>query len=482
MKHSEFGAFTGIAATMAVFGLTAVLYTQSAPQQTTSMIPATPAGEALRALVASYNTGKHAEARWARWFSIFGPLESVIVERSDPASIKAWLQGRITRRWIGIDLRLDVAKPAAAAHIAVFQLGGALPPELRITPAGALRGEALAREVRTYLDAMCVADYFSGTVVVTAGDKPVVEVACGMASRRYGIPNRVDTRFSIASVGKTFTAVAVLQLVQKGKLALTDRVGTFIPDYPIASMRDATIEQLLTHTSGIGRAERDWIADRIPIPLSTLVEQTTAKPLFPPGTSARYSNEGFLLLGRIVEIAAGEPYAQYVQRQVFDAAGMSGSSFLGWDDETPNVATPYSNFRMTGNGQQQFEPGPRRNALMLHGIRGTPAGGAFSTAPDLAAFARGLRDGRLLDATHAMKLAEPIVRQPPPFRAFSYGVEVAETGGVDYYGKSGGAQGVSANWLTLPSLDMSLVVLSNYDNASDLVLTYLTELVTGTRR
>lgn len=458
-------------------GVSARLTTQSvlAPR---AEVPVTRAGGALTTLLATFNTGKDLEPRWARWFSVFGPVELGVIERSTDLKLKVWLQGKATRRWLGVDITVDPSKPESP-EIVVLQLGGALPPGLRsVQPLRA--GEAFANHTTSYLDQMCAGGYFSGAVIVRQRSTATVQHACGLASRQFRAPIAIDTKFSLASVGKVFTAVAILQLVQAGKLSLTDPLSRFIPDYPVIALRGATIGQLLTHASGVGRAERDWIADRVSVPLDVLIGQTTAPSLFAPGMSVRYSNEGFLLLGRIVEVASGQPYAAYLQARIFDPAGMKQSGLFAWSEEPPNTAVPYSNFVMTAEGRQVFEPGPRRSALMLHGARGTPAGGAFSTAPDMVAFTAALFGGVLLDRAHAALLGTAIVNQPPPFKAFGYGVEVASANGTPWFGKSGGAQGVSANWVRLPTLETTVVVLSNYDAASDLVTSYIVDVLTAT--
>jgi D-alanyl-D-alanine carboxypeptidase len=445
--------------------------------QTAPPIPDTPAGRALGELLRDYNTGRPASDRWARWYSIYGPVDVGIVEVSEPARIRAWVRGRLTRGWLGLDLEVDSANLSAEPGVTVFQLNGALPPELAAGFREPPRDTAqLRREIAAYLDALAGADFFSGVVLVVKDGEPFFSGAYGAASRRYGAPNALDTRFDLASLGKVFTAVAVLQLVQAGRVTLGDTVGTFLPDYPVAAVRGATVEQLLTHRSGIGRAAEDWIADRIDRGLDSLVAHTTAEPLFAPGTSMRYSNEGFLILGKIIEAASGQGYEAYLREHVFTPAGMTRTGLFAWDEERENVATPYTHFRFVAPGQQAFAAGERRNALMMHGMRGSPAGGAFSTAPDLAAFTRALLEHRLLDAEHLAAMTSPVVRQPPPFGSLGLGVAVGERAGGATFGHGGDAQGVSTSWTVLPSAGYAVIVLSNYDAIADLVATRILEL------
>jgi CubicO group peptidase (beta-lactamase class C family) len=436
-----------------------------------------PAGKAFAEWLAEYNSGESTNARWARWYSVYGPLEVGPREVAERFRTRVWVRGRITCGWLGIDLQVDSLSPGAPARITVLQLGGALPRELASAyrqPVGSARiRDALAE----YLNALEAQDYFSGVVLVTRFGNPVFEGAYGLASRRFDVPNRSDTKFSLASLGKVFTAVAVLQLAQSGHLSLTDTVGKFIPSYPVATVRGATVEQLLTHTSGIGRTSEDWIASRIMLPLDSLLARTAAEPMFSPGEGVRYSNEGFLLLGKIVERASGQAYEAYLREHIFDPAGMNDTGFPAWDEEVPNVATPYTNFRFVSSGQQVFVAGPRRNALMMHGMAGTPAGGAVSTAPDLASFAAGLLSGRLLDSAHLAAMMKPSVRQPPPFPSLGYGVTVGDENGIRRFGKGGDAQGVNTNWTVVPELGYVVIVLSNYDSVGDVVHSHILNLL-----
>src|SRR5262249_51688178 len=118
---------------------------------------------------------------------------------------------------------------------------------------GKLTDAEIARALEAYVDRMASADLFSGTVLVTRDGKPLFSRACGLASRAFNVPNRLDTKFNLGSMNKMFTAVAIAQLAQQGKLSFDDTLIKVLPDYPNKEIaQKITIHQLLTHTSGLG--------------------------------------------------------------------------------------------------------------------------------------------------------------------------------------------------------------------------------------
>jgi CubicO group peptidase (beta-lactamase class C family) len=169
---------------------------------------------------------------------------------------------------------------------------------------------------------------FSGVVLIAAGDRVLVERAYGMADRQRGIPNTAATRFRVASLSKAFTAAAIRLLVSAGKLSLSDPLGRFVPGVPNGDT--ITIQQLLTHESGVGEIDA---ADNFTECLSneeTLRRIGKTPPLFAPGAGDSYSNEGYFLLALVIEKVSGESYAGFLKKHIFDPLGMkrSGTSCL----------------------------------------------------------------------------------------------------------------------------------------------------------
>src|SRR5688500_16560662 len=159
-----------------------------------------------------------------------------------------------------------------------------------------------------WLGAVAATDSFSGVVAIARNGKVLYSRAAGVADERTKAPITLDTRFTLASLGKMFTAVAIGQLLDQRKLALTDTVAKFLPDFPNRDARRVTIAQLLSHTSGLGsycneryEAQREGLftlADYVPL--------FADEPLrFAPGERFGYSNSGYIVLGRIVETVSG---------------------------------------------------------------------------------------------------------------------------------------------------------------------------------
>jgi D-alanyl-D-alanine carboxypeptidase len=258
------------------------------------------------------------------------------------------------------------------------------------------RDEVLAR-IRALLDEQARADLFSGTVLLAYEGQVLLNEARGLASIEYGVANRTGTRFNLGSLNKLFTRVAIGQLAEKGKLALEDKIGKFLPGYPNPeAAANVTVRQLLDMTSGIGdffgEKFMDTPKDRIRS-LNDYLQLFAGQPLlFQPGTDRRYSNGGYIVLGLIIEKASGEPYGDYVRENIYRPAGMEATGHLDADMPEAEVASGYT--RNWGEGDHAAEP--RRNNLYTRPARGSSAGGGYSTAMDLFKFAMALKTGKLL--------------------------------------------------------------------------------------
>jgi CubicO group peptidase (beta-lactamase class C family) len=250
------------------------------------------------------------------------------------------------------------------------------------------QNEALTRAIAARVDS----ESFSGVVLVAHRGEPVVELARGMSSRAKSIANTPATRFQLASGDKWFTKIAISQLIAEGRVKLSDTVGRFLPGYPNATVRSkVTVEQLLTHRSGLGAYFNDaYLARREK--LRTLEDVValfdTEEPAFAPGERMRYSNSGYVLLGRIVEVASGTSWYDYVQKRVFDRADMKRTGYLTLEQWPEDKAVGY----MVPEGGTQAKENTETIAF-----RGSSAGGGYSTASDLLRLDNALRRGEIGD-------------------------------------------------------------------------------------
>ncbi|HEX6985940.1 MAG TPA: serine hydrolase domain-containing protein, partial [Planctomycetaceae bacterium] len=177
-----------------------------------------------------------------------------------------------------------------------------------------------------------------------------------------------------------------------------------------------------------------------------------------PGTRWRYSNAGYVLLGAILEKAAGRGYEEVIAEQVFEPAGMRDSGFFSPEDEAPNRAVGYTRMGLDGKPLPGTAPQPIR-----HG-RGGPAGGVWSTAEDLLRFSEALRTHALLDAeTTAAATSMRAESGMGPGAGYGYGFETQNINGARVFGHYGGFPGVSAGLEVYPDLGYTVVILSNTD-------------------
>jgi CubicO group peptidase (beta-lactamase class C family) len=315
-----------------------------------------------------------------------------------------------------------------------------------------------------------------------------------------GTALRADSRFNLGSASKMFTAVAVAQLVEQGKLALDEPIGRWVEGLapPVAAV---TLRQLLTHSGGIGNF-------MVPDNLAALQRAKTVgeqmalvddtRTQFEPGKRFRYSNTGFLLLGRAVERASGQSFAAYLTQRVFQPAGMGQTSL---DPSQPTQAvTGFTRLPpwLPGGGPGPSGPGgaggpagpipsagttpmPRLPPPAPSGplrpadeaaLPGSPAGSVYSTLGDLARFFDALQAGKLVSAAWVQELTRGQIDASPPGAtaagatpALQYGLGfgVSTWEGRRSFGHNGGAPGVNVEALRFPDDEVLIVVLSNRD-------------------
>jgi CubicO group peptidase (beta-lactamase class C family) len=319
-----------------------------------------------------------------------------------------------------------------------------------------------ASELKAYFERLAKADAFSGTALLAKHGKVIFTFASGQASKAFAAPNNLDTKFNLGSMNKMFTAVAIAQLVEAGKLSFDDPVNKFLgPDWIAPEhASNITVAHLLSHTSGLGshftdefwKSSRDLyrkLDDFKPL----IVNQT---PAFEPGTNWQYSNSGFLLLGAIVEKVSGENYDDYVAAHILKPAGMTGTGCFEMDIDTPNLAIGYS--REVGPDGQTIWV----NNLFKHVIKGGPAGGGFSTAPDLLRFDQALRNGKLVSTEMLTTLCSPKPSSPN----YGYGFQLNGTPGGRIVGHGGGFPGISSVLGMHLDTGLTFIAMSNYDDGA----------------
>lgn len=292
---------------------------------------------------------------------------------------------------------------------------------------------------------------FSGFVAVAQAGESVFERGYGHAHLEVAEAPDRDTRFQIGSVTKMFTAVAILQLVEQGKLQLHDPVRQHVPELP-ERFASITLHHLLSHTSGIASytddaelmaaRERTHTPDEV---LRTFVDQPLA---FTPGERFAYSNSNYFLLGLVIERTSGQSYEGYLQAHVLGPAGMQRTG-ISADPELPNTAAGYV-----------AEGGALRPAARADDSLPFAAGALRSTVSDLLAWERALAGHRLLTPASMQRLLTANLSD------YAYGFTVVERDGATIQRHDGGIDGFTSFFARIPERQLVIVALCNNESFS----------------
>ncbi len=186
----------------------------------------------------------------------------------------------------------------------------------------------ISTDLAKYMQAQVDVNNFSGTVLVSKNGSILLKKAYGLADYEWNVKNTIDTKFQLASVTKQFTAAAILILVEKGKLSLNDKLNKFLPDYPKAD--SVSVHMLLSHSSGLTLGFKELAISTISA--DSAYDEIKKIPYeFPPGTKTAYSNIGYYLLGKIIEKASGEKYANFLNKNIFEKVGMKNTGISNND-------------------------------------------------------------------------------------------------------------------------------------------------------
>lgn len=359
------------------------------------------------------------------------------------------------------------------------------------SPAGTERCEKMnLEELSNYLDVLASEDAFSGVVLLRQGEHDLLARAYGLASRAWKIPNTLVTRFSHASASKMFTAVAMLQLVGDGRVQLDQAIGSVLDLSGTTISPNATVAQLLTHTSGISdyfdeengdSADIELVWNKVPNyeirRLADMLPLFTDKPsLFDPGARHSYCNAGYVLLGLIVEAVSGVTYFDYVRTHIFARAKMADSDFISMDA----VASDRADGHIALAGKDGRVTGWRTNIFAIP-AHGSADGGAYTTAHDFARFLHALRNGQLLSAAMTR-----LMLAPPPAGAigsgegwsYGYGLYFLFDGErLERYGHGGEDPGASARVYHFEDHDIDMVILGNQSECAGPVGAKITGLL-----
>ncbi len=408
--------------------------------------------------------------------SMTGGVEFYSVRVYDPPrgeqEVVGIVRTKVGESWRGIMLAVESNAPH---RIASLNFAPARPPSDLPDAGKKLTQSELVNELKSYLDKIVAGDVFSGTVLLARNGQVLFKGAYGQANKDFDAPNKIDTKFNLGSMNKMFTAVAVAQLVERGKLSFDDPISKYLSsDWLPRDVADKiTIRHLLTHTSGLGSYFNEQFMDSSRARFRTVDDYkplvAEEKPAFEPGTKWAYSNTGFLLLGAVIEKVSGQSYFDYVRDNVYKPAGMTHSDCYELDHVNLNLAVGYS--KMTGDSGTHFE-----NNVFRHVIKGGPAGGGYSTVEDLFRFAEALRANKLVKKETAELIWTPTPQSQGDGPGYGFGFGVSGEPGNRVVGHNGGFPGISALLDIHLDKGFTVAVLSNYDRGAGLVGGKLAEL------
>jgi len=380
-----------------------------------------------------------------------GGFEFIKAEQSTELRFTGLVKERNSTQYARFVIEVDAGEPHLISNMGLRAIDNPNEP-----PPSRMSETELLAALRAKLDQEVAADHFSGAVLLAKNGQPIFTAAYGLADREKKIPNKLDTQFRIGSMNKMFTAVAILQLAQAGKLQLTDPLGKYLTDYPNKNVASkVTIHHLLTHTGGTGDFfGPEFDAHRLELrALKDYVKLYGTRDLaFEPGSRWEYSNYGFLLLGLIVEKVGGQDYYEYVREHVYKPAGMKSTDSLSEDQNVPNRSLGY-----TKEGGAPWKP----NTDTLP-PRATSAGGGYSTVEDLLRFANALNSHKLLNERYTELLTTGKVETGGGGK-YAYGFGDNIEGGVRWFGHGGGAPGMNGDLKIFPQSGYVIAVLANMD-------------------
>lgn len=379
---------------------------------------------------------------------MLGGFSVSAIEKSTEHELIVLVKSTKRDAWWRIEFHTE---PGSPHKLAGMMIDMASPPDEDQEEIKEMSEKEILQFVKRELKRMVKQDEFSGAVLIAKDGSPIFQQAFGMASKRFNVLNKVATKFNIGSINKSFTQMAIAQLLEKEKIGLDDKISQYLDDLPEEIASKVTIRHLLTMRSGMGHYwNEEWRAKWSTIKtVDALMDIIKKVPLdFEPGSKQQYSNSGYVVLGAIVEKVTGQSYYNYVREHIYKPAGMHNSDCYELDQIVPNLAIGYTQNR----SKTPFEKNKWQNNLFMHSVKGSPAGGGYSTVDDLNLYVEALKQNKLAGEKYTnMVLGLFQNADHPDSRPRGFGI-------------AGGAP-VGINAVIKADFERSytVVVLSNYD-------------------
>lgn len=347
-----------------------------------------------------------------------------------------------------------------ALAVLIFLLGTALPSAARQAAAPDFDAQAVRRLVAEQVKSRGLVGL---SLVIVKDGRTVLAEGFGARVLRSGDPVTADTMFAIGSITKQFTAACILLLAEDGKLSVTDKVAKYYPGLTRAG--DITLLDLMNHVSGyLDYYPLDFVDRPMmkTIEVDEVIRRYATRALeFEPGTRYSYSNTGYLILGRVVEKASGEPFSAFLSRRILKPLGMTHTAY-----ETEPAGAGLA------QGYMSFWLGAPE-AVPLEGKGWIAAAGAlFSTPADLAVWNLALIGGKVLKEESFRLMTTPRRLKDGGVSNYGCGLAVGQRGGETVLSHNGAVNGFYALSLIVPSTRSAVILFSNLSSYSDVNVVY----------
>lgn len=315
--------------------------------------------------------------------------------------------------------------------------------------------QAKAKDINELMEAYVKIDKFNGAVLIAQGGKVIFQKGYGFKNVENKMLNDTNSIFQIYSATKTFTSTVIFKLIELNKLSLNDKLRKFYPSFPKGD--SITIENLLTHTSGIyDYTHENNMTDHSESSLISLLEK---KPLdFSPGTSWSYSNSGYCLLGFIISKIAGMSYEKAVRQYIFTPLEMTHSGFDFKNLSDANKTTGYT----------IFSEDVKKEAILEDSTGPFAAGAIYSTVGDLYKYHKGLQSYKIISEESLNKAYSASEKNDGYGHGWQLGSRFFRKQIVSH---SGGAAGFRSNFSRIPQDNVCVILLNNNENANTEFLT-----------
>ncbi|GGI57581.1 penicillin-binding protein [Winogradskyella haliclonae] len=317
--------------------------------------------------------------------------------------------------------------------------------------------EEFVEKADSYMKAIENIGEFRGTVLVAEKGDIKFHKGYGMASERFDIPNGPQIKYRIGSITKSFTAICILQQVEKERINLDDPVDKYLPNYPFGAQ--IKIRNLLSHTSGLKR-DIDFPDKTKNYPLSEQVRMTYVDSLlYSPGSKSTYSNGGYVLLHAILEKVSGMDYKSYVTKYVLEPMGLKQTGIEYTLMPPKGLADGYNN-GSNRDGNYSIVMG----YLQSHGYSDA-VGAMYSTTEDLLKFCRQIGKSKILSEKSWKLALTPVVKNKGGYN-WGLGFNILKGKTTTAYNHNGRTTGFRGGYYQFNEDDVTIIILGNYNNAA----------------